>query len=69
MQDMAALTARKRKCYPRQHVWGWIGCRGEDEAAYEVRLKSMRTEFRLQPFCVVVVKTTTGETPTPPCTT
>jgi hypothetical protein len=36
---------------------------------YEVRLKSMRTEFKLQPLLVVVVNVTTGDTPAPPCTT
>jgi hypothetical protein len=35
----------------------------------EVALKSRRTEFELQPLAVVVVKVTTGETPTPPWTT
>ena len=41
----------------------------QSEAIYDVRLKSMRTELRLQPLFVVVVNVTTGDTPVPPSIT
>jgi len=49
---------------------GWNTPRpSQSEAIYDVRLKSMRTELRLQPLFVVVVNVTTGDTPVPPSIT
>jgi hypothetical protein len=62
--DAASLQGATVDGRTTRHLLSLDPIRGKGD--YEVFLKSMRTELRLQPLSVVVVNVTTGDTPTPP---